>query len=273
METVRQVLKQIPSLEHIDLYGWGEPLLNKKLPEIISELTSDPHKLTVTIHSNLSLEKEVQYFEQLVRSKLTTLSVSCDGASQETYEKYRVGGSFDLVLRNMRTLVDIKRQLNTPLPHIRWKMLITKHNEHEVPEVKRMAKEIGVGLFLDRIDVHDDPDQEFPGTLASRKQEWLPSNTQFVKIHKTEREKEPINNYPCHQLFERPMIGPTGEVYPCCHVTQPQHSFGNILQNDFSTIWNNSSFLSARQWFFPSFKNGTIEDLPCVDCKLFKKRK
>ena len=130
-----------PYVVHIDMMNWGEPTLNKELPGMIS--AAKRHGIEVKVDSNLNDLSEAMA-EGLVRSGLDVLSVSIDGASQETYEKYRVNGKLDSVLDNVRRMVKKKKELGSQTPLLIWQFLVFKHNEHEVELAQKMALELGM---------------------------------------------------------------------------------------------------------------------------------
>ena len=86
---------------NLELYNWGEPFLNKDVLEMVS-YASNKYGTYVRISSNLNVRND-ELNRDLVLSGLNTLTISLDGASQETYEKYRVAGSFDKVIENFET--------------------------------------------------------------------------------------------------------------------------------------------------------------------------
>ncbi len=127
---------------NLELYNWGEPFLNKEILEMIRHASSE-YGIFTRISSNLNIDKPDLYRE-LVSSGLNWLTISLDGASQATYEKYRVKGSFDTVVRNIKILVARKRELRQVEPKLVWQFLVFRHNEHEIEMAKQMAKELGV---------------------------------------------------------------------------------------------------------------------------------
>lgn len=102
--------------------------------------------LSVRINSNLNRTTSVQA-RLMVESGLEELLVDLDGATQETYERYRIGGKLALVVGNVRQIVEVKRQLKSPLPLITARTLLTRHNESEVPHIKALAWNLGVDRF------------------------------------------------------------------------------------------------------------------------------
>ena len=75
----------------IELCNWGEPLIHRQTPEFIRYAKSK--EIMVSIHSSMSIHLSDEYIRNLVTSGLDRLIVSVDGATQETYEKYRRGGT------------------------------------------------------------------------------------------------------------------------------------------------------------------------------------
>src|SRR6266850_2163795 len=103
-----KILDQLPKLRTLLLFNWGEPLLHPQIEEIIA--IAHRRGIGVHAHSNLSIKKDDAFFERLIDAGLTSLWVSIDGASEETYSRYRVGGDFGLAIANVDRLARIKRR-------------------------------------------------------------------------------------------------------------------------------------------------------------------
>lgn len=123
-------------------YSVGEPLLNPRHAELIAEASR--REIFSVISTNLSLPLSDVKIDSLLRSGLGMLCVALDGATPETYAKYRRGGKFQLVLENLKRLVYRRRQLGLDRPIIEWRFLLFRHNQHEVARARQMAAEIGV---------------------------------------------------------------------------------------------------------------------------------
>ena len=126
-------------LQSINLYSWGEPLLHKSLVDMIRH-TAINHKIrTITsVHLGNLSEEQV---EGLVTSGLDKLIVSVDGATQEVYQKYRVGGDIEKVFSNMKRLVEAKKQHNSKV-NIVWNFLVMRQNEHQTEMSRSLAREL-----------------------------------------------------------------------------------------------------------------------------------
>ena len=99
-------------LQSVNLYSWGEPILNKSFVDMVRHTAIDHGIRTITsAHLNNLTDEQV---EGLATSGLDKLIVSVDGATQEVYEQYRVGGDIEKVFENMRRLVDARKNI-TPI--------------------------------------------------------------------------------------------------------------------------------------------------------------
>src|ERR1044071_3329760 len=93
------------------MYNWGEPLLHKRTPEMIQY--AKQKEIVISLSTNLSIRLSDDYLERLVKSGLDTLTVSLDGATQETYVKYRRNGNLALVQENLKRIHEIKQRLES----------------------------------------------------------------------------------------------------------------------------------------------------------------
>ena len=98
-----------PYLWELNLYNWGEPLLNKELFEMVKY--SKNFKVNVSISTNLNHFNN-SICSDLVLSGLDHVVVSLDGTSQESVSKYQVGNDFKKVVANIKKLTNCKRELN-----------------------------------------------------------------------------------------------------------------------------------------------------------------
>jgi MoaA/NifB/PqqE/SkfB family radical SAM enzyme len=120
-------------------FNYGEPLLNRRTADFIR--VARTYLMTVSVSSNLSMKIDA---ESLVRSGLDYLMVSLDGASEDSYTKYRRGGNFGMALDNIRQIVDAKKRFGKATPRVVWQFLTFEHNVHEVDLVFETARSLGV---------------------------------------------------------------------------------------------------------------------------------
>ena len=74
------------------------------------------------------------------------MKVSVDGASEDTYQIYRKGGSFQEVINNIKKINHYKKIYKSKLPKLKWQFIIFGHNEHELPLAKTNGSRAGHDL-------------------------------------------------------------------------------------------------------------------------------
>lgn len=246
LELFKRVFDQLKgSLDSINLYSWGEPLLNKDLIPIIKYAKSGSRKISITTSTNLSI-KDGALLAGLIASGIDEIIVSCDGATCESYSKYRVGGDFNLVMDNLRLLAAKKRELNAPADIV-WNFLVFKHNEGEVEQARRAAESIGVSfrVGLMRTSMKDEilkPHKE----AISKDKDWIPDNPQYSAYDKEECAPKKIIKG-CRKPWQEITINWDGKVFPCCAVYGDKYSFGDARNTPVKEIWNNKAFIVARR--------------------------
>jgi MoaA/NifB/PqqE/SkfB family radical SAM enzyme len=234
-------------LYQVEIYHYGEPLLNPDIYRMIE------HAKTYGVYTRISTNANVldeERAEKLVASGLDYLTLSIDGASQESYSKYRVGGDFEKVTENVRLLVGIKKNRNSQTPRLMWQFLLFKHNEHEVGTAKALAEKVGVDIF-----------SLVPAYIPPEEQDWMPSR-ESVQPHGLAGPREKSNealpsSRVCKWLWTHLIVNSSGAISPCCRRTAPRGEFGDILQvKSFLDLWNGDGFRSARRFFARGTSHG-----------------
>jgi len=276
----------------LDLFNWGEPLLNKDIYEMIAY--AHRQNIVTSVSTNFQSFSENEA-ERLISSGLDILILSIDGASQESYEKYRVGGNFTKVIDHISLLVKKKRERGSATPYICWQFLVMKHNEHEVETAKKMAEELGV----DNITIDH---AYLPVATREEAMKWLPHDPQYHRYDpaKLERGWQAVekaqetasiseeqqaaaetqevpkedfhaqNNFHrrvnCSWLWTQTTINWDGSVSPCCAVYEPSFDFDTISETSFKKVWNNEKYRASRRFSSTGEAGGTITI--CMQCPL-----
>jgi radical SAM protein with 4Fe4S-binding SPASM domain len=232
--------------EWVGLYNWGEPLLHPDLFDMVRYVSRHGVRSIISTHFNVEFSERAAL--ELVNSGLSRLIVSLDGATQETYGKYRAGGSFDRVIDNLDTLIESKARLRSAAPEIVIQFIVFRHNEHEIDAISALARRMACKLSL--IPATCDMGQvvEMPPQEAARQcTGWLPvspSHRQYDTSGKWSR-----TTRICPSLWNTLVLRWDGEVFPCCLPYKDEHSLGNILSQTFESIWNGPEMRHARSLF------------------------
>jgi MoaA/NifB/PqqE/SkfB family radical SAM enzyme len=116
----------------VSLYYLGDPLVHPQLDEICR--LSAGAGLNSHISTNFSFRLSDERIATLVTSGLTHLTACVDGMTQESYERTRVGGRLDVVLDNLRRVLEVRRVLGTRRPKVEVQFIKFRHNLGELEE-------------------------------------------------------------------------------------------------------------------------------------------
>ena len=149
-----------PALGRIDFFNYGEAFLHKRAVEMCEYIkTRFPHIYLYTSTNGLALNEEKA--RRLVHSGIDEVTFSIDGASQETYARYRQRGKFDVALANLRAMADEKARSGRDVPHLNWRYILFTWNDNddEMARARGLAQDIGV----DRLcwEITDHPEDAF----------------------------------------------------------------------------------------------------------------
>ncbi len=250
-ETIDDIHKE---LLYLIFYFQGEPYLNTSFLEMV-KYASGKGIYTATSTNAHYLTDDVA--KKTVESGLDRLIISIDGTTQETYKQYRVGGNIDKVIEGAKNMVKWKKELKSKTPFIIFQFLVVKHNEHQVEDIKALAKEIGVDQVRFKsaqvYDYENDPNG------------LIPVNEKYSRYKRNAdgsfKAKNKFANR-CSKLWQGNVITWDGLVVPCCFDKDAMHRLGNLKHESFKSIWNNDNYKQFRGELKKSRKNIDI----CANC-------
>lgn len=218
-------------------YFQGEPYLNPAFLDMVGY--AKKHMLyTMTSTNGHYLNDENA--RRTVESGLDRIIISIDGATQETYEQYRVGGKLEKVLDGAKRLVNWKKKLGKKHPHIVFQFLVLRPNEHEMDEVRHLARNIGVDeLTFKSAQVYD---YENGNPL-------IPTQNQYARYKQrpdgTWAPKHALSNH-CWKLWHACVITWDGLVVPCCFDKDASHRLGDLKTTTFAQLWHGDAYRNFR---------------------------
>jgi MoaA/NifB/PqqE/SkfB family radical SAM enzyme len=159
-DTIDDIYKEIT---YLIFYFQGEPYLNRDFLEMV-KYASAKGLYTATSTNAHYLTDEVA--KKTVESGLDRLIISIDGTTQEVYQQYRRGGNLEKVIQGAKNIVKWKKELKSKTPFVFFQFLVVKPNEHQVEDIKLLAKEVGVDEVRFKTaqiyDYENDPNQLVP---------------------------------------------------------------------------------------------------------------
>ncbi len=130
-----------PQVRVLALWNQGEPTINDALPAMIRAAHERGIYTMTSTNGNLLLRRNL--IARLLDSGLDEIIFSIDGLTQETYQLYRIGGHLDVVAEAMQTLRRLRDARAQKTPRIVMQWLPMKHNQHEIPRLRKTASAWG----------------------------------------------------------------------------------------------------------------------------------
>mgnify|MGYP003692565373 CR=1 FL=1 len=229
-------------LVYLNLYFQGEPYLHKGMDDLVA--IGKREGLYVSTSTNAHFI-DAQRAERIVESGIDRLIISIDGADQEAYASYRVGGKIEKVLDATRHVLDAKRKLGRPHPHVVWQFLVVGINEHQLPTMRAMARQWGVDEFVVKTAQLDAPEDGHPLLTEDprlRRYDRDPSGRWVLRNPMLDR---------CWRMWQGAVLTWDGKVVPCCFDKDAQHAMGQAQDGaGFREIWQNPAYHSFRESVF-----------------------
>lgn len=218
-------------------YFQGEPYIHPQFLDMV-KYASEKGLYTITSTNGHFLNDENA--RKTIESGLDRLIISLDGTTQEVYEQYRVAGKLETVLQGARNVVKWKKALGSATPHLIFQFLVVRPNQHQIDEVRQLAKEIGVDeVKLKTAQVYD---YENGNPL-------IPTLDRYARYRQDADGKWKVKNRllnHCWKLWHACVITWDGRVAPCCFDKDVQHQMGDLKQQDFREVWQGPAYRQFR---------------------------
>ena len=234
LDLYKKVIDEVEGkIEAITLASRGEPTLNKDFKEMLNY--SNNKFMALKINTNASMLDE-DLIHNILSNDIQSIIFSVDAADKETYEKIRVNGKFEKIMKNLKLFAQIRKDHYSKSKHI-VKMSgvkISKDNQ----SIKSMERQ-----FKELVDV-----------------------VAFVNYSPWESayDNEPNDlKHACKELWTRMFVWADGKVNPCDYDYKSMLSKWNVKNTSISEIWNSKEYNDLRQKHLGQKRN-TIE--PCARC-------
>lgn len=134
------------SLKRIHIAGDGDPFASRFYGRVLTDTRwQDFPELQVGFQTNgIALtEKKWSHLPTELRKRVTYIGISIDGATAETYERLRVGGKFEQLVKNISYLSRMEDRKSSGIS-LRLNMIVQRNNYQEIVSLVRLGRELGV---------------------------------------------------------------------------------------------------------------------------------
>lgn len=219
-----------PTLLTAALFAWGEPLLHPQLGKLLAIARRYPATILVSTNGQNLHEPAVQ--AALREHPPTYLVVALDGLTDATNAIFRKGARLSPVWAGVRQLVAWKRRTLSHWPVLHLRFMAMKHNQHDLPEIRRTAYELGFDMVSIRsLSTVDSVDQSEYDALLPDAEELRAY--QYQDGHRVRRD-----DFICQNAFNYPTVLADGTVVACEQDHQGSQPYGVFSQHrSFRSLW------------------------------------
>ena len=212
----------------------GEPLLNKNVFDIALYIRSKQSSVDLLTNGTLITQENIER----IKEAFEKVSISLDGSTQESHEKFRGRGTYEKTMK----AIDLLDSHDIPC---RLSMTVNRLN---IEDVESMASKYGNRLSFQPL---------FPAGNAKKSEEDISiTGIEYYNALKNAYGVNPMgyceptlsaarNKRRCKCAIggSELSISETGDVYPCQLLHYPQFLIGNIHKNKVSDLHNNSPII------------------------------
>ncbi len=237
----------------LTFYFQGEPFLHSRFLEMVN--TASQKRIYTSTSTNGHYLND-ENARRTVESGLDRLIISIDGVTQESYESYRIGGNLSKVIEGTKNVLQWKKKLKSRTPHVVFQFLVVRPNEHQIPQVRKLAHQLGVDeVVFKSAQVYD----------YKNGSDLIPENSKYARYRKnsdgTYRIKNKLLNH-CWKMWHSCVITWDGKVVPCCFDKDASHVLGDVSKDSFESIWMGEKYKSFRASLLKSRSEIEI----CTNC-------
>lgn len=220
------------NIEAITFASRGEPTLNKDFSKMLRYC--EGKFLALKLNTNASMLNE-NLIHELLASDLQTIVFSIDAKDKDSYEKIRVNGKFDKVLKNLNLFNKIR---STQYDRGSKVVRISGVKINEKQDIEEMKRQWG--------DIAD-----------------IIAFTNYVPWESSYENSLNDIESPCSELWSRLFIWQDGKVNPCDYDYKSLLSKWNINNATITQIWNSDYYNDLRKKHLNKERNKIN---PCNRC-------
>jgi radical SAM protein with 4Fe4S-binding SPASM domain len=254
LERFKKIISQLsPELFHLTLYFQGEPYLNPLFFEMVK--FAHIHNIRVDTSTN-GHYLDAKNVASTLASGLDRLIISLDGTDAGAYQQYRIGGSFEKVIRGISEVVRQKKENRSAKPTVELQFLVLASNQHQMKEIKKLGRELGV----DRVTLKT---AQFYNTENGNP--LMPDPGKYSRYKKNNAGRWMLKNRlpdHCFRMWRGCVITWDGQVVPCCFDKDALMVMGSVDETPFAEIWTNKDYDHFRKTIL--YKRKSVE--MCRNC-------
>ncbi len=266
-DLIRKIVEQVfPHAGQAVLACQYEAFMSRHIDEALRIVGEGPCR-HVGIVTNATLWSERRIAAMLDNPALESLAVSIDGGTRETFERIRVNGNWDKLVRNLEMFADMRRARGQERPGVQFNTVLMRSTALDLPRLVELGIRTGIVKIeaIRYLDINPQLDEAIrdweevmPALVEARRlarangiEIFLPiSDPRLDEAGQSDAEarcnEAEIGRFSpyCEAPWSAVQIYPNGDVHPCGYYGK---AFGNLERQDFLEIWNSRPYLELRR--------------------------
>ena len=267
IDWLRYLEPLLDTVEEVTLMGWGEPTVHPEFVQMLELI----HNHSARIYFCTNGMRLPQLQKAIFDNQVDVFAVSVDGASAETNARVRRGSDLDVITGALREIKLTQRNMGLSYPYINFVFCAMKSNLNELPDLVRLAAEIGLDevkvVYLTAFDKR--MAEESLWDCRTKVEDVFQSAAELgdqlgvaLKLPHLQGEDPAGQAYhkECFVTWRDFFLGSDGFVRPC--MSTPVQFFPFDMDKDFAEMWNDMKFQQYRK----QVNDIRYMDMPCRRC-------
>ncbi len=265
MDVFRSFEPLMDIVEEVTLMGWGEPTIHPHFIEMLEIINR--HSARKYFCSNGMSLKKIK--DAIFDYNVDVFAISLDGATDETNSRIRRGSKIEQIKEDLKEIVQIKRKRGLKYPWVNFVFCAMKSNIRELPDLVRLAAEIGIEevkvvyLTVFGEDLMGESLWGQGDLVKEVFEEAIQVGNQLgivLKLPHYIGEDEAGDKFhkDCFVTWRDFFLGSDGYVRPC--MSTPIHFFKFDKDKEFMKMWNAPEYQEYR-------KIVNVQDMMDIPCK------
>jgi MoaA/NifB/PqqE/SkfB family radical SAM enzyme len=270
LEEFMPLAQGLETASTVQLWGWGEPLLNPEYGAIFDYVTANYPGIQLNVSTNGTLF-DAAWQKKFLDYGNFSLNVSVNAASRDTYRQVTGVDLFGRMATNLRGFGRRLRSGASGCAQYSVSFVVVRENLHEIPAFVDLAAEFGAGhvQFMDMMNINASFDALSAGSEGGRVRELFAEALQraaaagisvgtflpygehdYLAMEKyggspaVVASEEPVALNPCYEPWRNMLVSTDGTCSLCCRsgvVT------GNMASDGLDAVWNGDVYQSVRK--------------------------
>jgi MoaA/NifB/PqqE/SkfB family radical SAM enzyme len=252
--TIVNELQMIPTIRAVSLNFGGEPLLHPEFSLMMKMISQRGWRTGFATNAMLMTP---QMSVEIVRNQITQVDIGLDAVGSKV-EQLRRGTKYDIVKRNIKTLIAVRNASESHYPRVGINCAMT--NDHALADILLLIEEMSEIVDVIRI-------------LPARNEDMsLQHEELFDYIGKGSDE---VNEFCASPDYYMGIMW-NGDAVPCCWDLSSKTVMGNVFTDGgVQKVFDNSMYTKLRGMASIGFRGCTpktgSEFNRCIGCKVWQK--